>query len=228
MKKFLNIFYKNPICERAFHTLVYCLRRELKDCETVLDLGCGPSSPVQFAGKFKRKVGVEIFVPYLERSRAQGIHDEYFNKKIEELEFRPKSFDAVIMIDVIEHMSKEDALATLKLAEKWAKKKVIISSPNGFVPQKELDGNPYQVHLSGWPVNAMKEMGYRSKGLAGLKVLRQENDDPSMGDNILSSIRLRPRFFWFVISTLSQILVYYFPRLAFGLFSVKRLEPQKF
>jgi len=39
--------------------------------------------------------------------------------------------------------------------------------------------------------------------------------------SLLSSIRFRPRPFWFIVATLSQLVTYWFPKLAFGLFSVK-------
>ena len=102
------------------------------------------------------------------------------------------------------------------------KKKVIITSPNGFVPQREIDDNPWQKHLSGWDRNTMKNLGYKCNGLAGLKCLRMEVQSDTMGDDLMSSIRLRPRPFWFAFSTLSQIIVYFTPSIAFELFSVKR------
>jgi len=216
--------YNNPVLEKLIPTQVYCLRNALADCKTVLDIGCGPSSPLQACGPFERAVGVEAYTPYIEQSRAKGIHHEYVNKLIEELDFPPKSFDAVIMIEVIEHMPEELGMKILKKAEVWAKKKVIVTSPNGFVPQKSLDGNPLQVHLSGWSLRAMTNLGFDCRGLAGLKVLRQEVDSETMGHDITSSMKFRPRFFWFAVSALSQILTYRLPGLAFEIFSVKRVR----
>ncbi len=116
----------------------------------ILDLGCGPSSPLQHCKNIKYSVGVEAFPPYLDVTKAKEIHTEYLAKKIEEVDFPEKSFDAVIMIKVLEHLPEKTGLEMLKKAEKWAKKKVIISSPNGFISQKEVDNNPLQKHLSGW------------------------------------------------------------------------------
>jgi len=221
MKKLISKLYHNPVVSFIFPTVVHCLQRELADCETVLDLGCGPDSPIQFCKNVKYSVGVEIFDKYLKESKKKKIHNKYLKKNILELDFEENSFDAVILIEVLEHLPPSIGRKIIKNAGKWAKKKVIITSPNGFINQKEIDNNPWQKHLSGWDYKKMKSMGFKVKGLAGFKFLRQEAQNDTMGDDLMSSIRFRPRVFWFLIASLSQCLVYRLPRLAFELFSVK-------
>jgi 2-polyprenyl-3-methyl-5-hydroxy-6-metoxy-1,4-benzoquinol methylase len=204
------------------HTVVNCLQRELKECETVLDLGCGPNSPLQYCKNIKYSVGVETFEPYLIESRKRKIHSEYIAKSIMDVDFSENSFDAVIMIEVLEHLPDKDGLEILKRIEKWAKKVVLVSSPNGFLDQKELDNNPLQKHLSGWDYKRMVLLGYKCYGLAGLRQLRQEVQDSTMGDNIMTSMKYSPKWMWFIVATLSQMFTYYFPKNAFELFSVKR------
>ncbi len=221
MEKIIKKLYHHPIISQIIHTSVYCLKRELKDCQSVLNLGCGPASPLQHCRNVTYSVGVEAFKPYLMRSKKKKIHTKYMNRKIEELDFPAKSFDAVIMIEVLEHLPEDVGYMILKKAEKWAKKKVIVSSPNGFVNQKELDDNPLQKHLSGWDYDKMTKLGFKSQGLAGLKFLRREVENETMGSDLLTSIRFRPKFFWFTVATFSQTFTYYFPKLAFELFSVK-------
>ena len=222
MKKLINNLYHSPVLGKVFHTLNYCLQKELKDCESVLDLGCGPSSPIQYCKNIKYSVGVEAFENYLETSKKNKIHSKYLNKRIEDIDFPEKSFDAVVMIEILEHLSNEEGLKILEKVEKWAINKVIITSPNGFIPQKYLDNNPLQRHLSGWDYKTMKKLDYRINGLAGLKFFRQEVQNNVMGDDITTSIRFKPRFFWFIVATLSQIIAYYLPKYAFELFSVKK------
>ena len=85
-----------------------------------------------------------------------------------------------------------------------------------------MNNNPMQVHLSEWDIPKIKFLGFnRFKGLAGLKYLRAEIDHDTMGDDLFISIKYKPKFFWFIIATLSQILTYRLPNLAFGLFCVK-------
>ena len=218
----VSSIYHNKLFETIFPTHVYVLKQELKDCESVLDLGCGPDSPLQYCSNVQHSVGVEAFQPYLEESKKKQIHSEYVSKNIGNLDFEENSFDAVIMLEVIEHLEEQEGLEILKKLEKWARKKVIISTPNGFFPQKVVDNNPMQVHLSGWDIPKIKSLGFnRFKGLAGLKYLRAEIDHDTMGDDLFISIKYKPKFFWFFIANLSQILTYRLPNLAFGLFCVK-------
>jgi hypothetical protein len=167
-------------------------------------------------------VGVEAFHPYVETARLNQTHDEIWETSILGLDIEENSFDAVTLIDVIEHMTREDAQKTITLAKFIARKKVVINSPNGFIAQEALDGNELQKHLSGWDLPDMKSLSFGVRGLAGLKVLRREVDNGSMGDDLLTTIRFRPRFFWFIVSTLSQPITYFVPRFAFSLFSVYR------
>ena len=132
----VKLCYHNKLFESIFPTNVYVLKKELKDCQSVLDLGCGPDSPLKYCNNIKHSIGVEAFQPYLDVSQRKGIHTEYINKNIGELEFEENSFDAVILMEVIEHMEENAGLEVLKKIEFWARKKVIISTPNGFFPQK--------------------------------------------------------------------------------------------
>lgn len=221
MNKIIFKLYHNPIVSFFFPTVVRCLQNELSDCETVLDLGCGPDSPIQYCKNVKYSIGVEVFEPYLKKSKAKKIHNKYYKRDILKLDFPRNSFDAVVLIEVLEHLSAKDGRKIISLASRWAKKKVIVSSPNGFIEQKEVDNNPWQKHLSGWDYSKMSSLGFICRGLAGLKFLRQEVENDTMGDDLTSSIRLRPRVFWFVVASLSQILTARAPGLAFELFSVK-------
>lgn len=218
----ISRIHHSPLLEKVFHTLSYCLQEELKDCETVLDLGCGWSSPLQYCKNIRYSVGVEAYKPYLVKSKGQGVHSKYINKNIEDVSFPDGSFDAVIMIEVLEHFPKKVGLKVLADAQRWAAKKVIVTSPNGFSKQDPFDRNRLQKHLSGWSAATMKKLGFQSKGLQGLKILRKEAEE-HLGE-LTETIRFRPRLFWFVVTSLSQIFSYYTPSLAFDLFSVKYIK----
>jgi SAM-dependent methyltransferase len=222
MKKIIDKIYHNHFFAWLFPTTVFCLRKNLESCESVLDLGCGPSSPLQYCKDIKHSAGVEAFKPYLEESKKRKIHSEYLEKKVEDVDFPENSFDAVIMIEVIEHLPQDEGYAMLKKAEKWARKKVIVSTPNGYLEQSPYDSNPLQKHLSGWNIKTMKKIGYRSWGLSGFKFIRCENPAGAGRDqdDFMASIRLRPKMLWFAVATLSQFFTYYFPKHAFEIFCV--------
>lgn len=223
MHVLINKLHSSDLLGGIFHTVEHCLKRELADCESVLDLGCGPDSIIKKCENVKYSVGVEAFKPYLDRSKAKKIHKEYLHAKIENVNFPDKSFDAVILIEVLEHLSKKSGLEMIKKIQRWAKKKIIVTTPNGFIPQKEVDSNEMQKHLSGWNLREMKELGFTSRGLAGFKLLRQEVQAETMGNDLTTSIRFRPKLLWFIVATLSQLITYFFPNYAFELFNVKKV-----
>lgn len=220
MTKFL---YKK-IYERLKHTtlfgrgqLIKYLEQEIvPDCSSLLDLGCGSNSPIsRFSSKIPYRVGVDIFDNSICLSKKNNIHNEYIKIDILDIEneFEEKSFDCVIAIDLIEHFSKEDGLNLLRIMEKISKKKVVISTPNGFVPQNEYDGNRYQVHLSGWSYEEMVKMGFRIIGIGGWKILRGER----------GGIIWRPKILWFLVSRLTHFYTRNHPEHAFSILCIKNL-----
>lgn len=227
MESLINKIYHNRLFSWFFPTTIFCLRKNLRGCKSVLDLGCGPSSPLQYCKNIRQSTAVEIFQPYFEETRRKKIHTEYIESRIEDLELPEKSFDAVILIEVLEHMSQEAGLEMLQKMQRWARKKVIVSTPNGFLPQNTYDNNPFQKHLSGWDVEKMRSLGFHCRGLSGLKYIRHPNPQEQVSAhkyNLTASIRLRPKLFWFAMATLSQFFVYYFPKHAFGMFCVKKIK----
>lgn len=219
-----NYLYKSKLITLIIPTLPMLLERELKGSTKVLDLGCGPSSPISKIKHSAITTGVDAFLPYIEQAKSNKTHTNYVFGNILEMKFKKNSFDTVILIDVIEHMNEKDAYKLIDLASFWAAKKIIINTPNGFVKQHALDGNPLQEHLSGWPNKKMISMGFKTSGLAGFKFLRREVDHDSMSGSMINSIRFRPKVFWFMIAIISQSLTYFIPSLAFSLFCVKRIK----
>lgn len=159
------------IHDSIFSSYIDELKNETSDCKSLLDVGCGVGSPVQYLSRDMHRVGVDVYGPAIEASKAQGIHNEYCQINVDEIDkqFAAGSFDCVLASDVIEHVTKEDGLALMKKMEYVAKHKIIIFTPRGFLPQGEHDGNPWQVHKSGWEVAEMQGYGYRVIGISGCK-----------------------------------------------------------
>lgn len=197
--------------------LARLLEREIVgSCASLLDIGCGHASPVQrFSRRLERTVGVDLFTPYLERSRAASIHSEYHDVDALDVErrFGARAFDCVLALDLIEHMDKPRGLELLDTMERVARRKVIVFTPNGFVPQSAYDGNPYQAHRSGWWPAEMRERGFRLWGVNGWKALRGERAEP----------RWKPYRFWATLALWSQSFVERHPDQAFHLLCVKDL-----
>lgn len=214
MKKIKD--FVRPIYRKIFLDFDYHLKKDLSDCESILDLGCGHNSHIRFCDA-PYKVGVELFDRYIKESEEKGIHNKYIKSDVTKVDFEPKSFDAVIMIDVLEHLSKQDALELIKKMNTWAKKKIIILTPRGFMHQENVDNNHLQDHLSGWEVKEFKDLGFKVYGINGLKQLR--------GDGAL--VKYKPALFWIIISELTQKITYCFPNFAFHLYAIKEMSKEK-
>ncbi len=192
------------------------LEKYLNDTDTVLDVGCGHSSVIgQINRKFKSE-GIDIHRETLELSRKKKTHDKFKLGDVSKLAslYKENSFDACVSVDVIEHFTKKDSLKLIKDMEKIARKKVIILTPNGFLEQHDFEGNPHQVHKSGWSQKDLEDLGYKVYGLRGLKNLRDKN----------ASIRFKPWIFWGFLAFLSEIVFFPVPALSFDLLAIKNLE----
>jgi hypothetical protein len=46
----------------------------------------------------------------------------------------------------------------------------VITTPLGFMPRDEVDGNPLEAHISGWEPKEVEKLGYRVKK-QGVRIL---------------------------------------------------------
>lgn len=197
----------------------WILERGLRDCDSVLDVGCGHSSAIGSIHRKFKSEGVDLHKETIELSLKRKNHDTYKLADIRKLDrlYKKKSFDACVAIDVVEHFDRKDALKLIKDMETIARKKVIILTPNGFYEQHDFDGNPHQVHKSGWKEKQLHRAGYKVWGLRGLKYLRNDH----------AGIKYKPWLFWGACSFISEIVFFPFPSLSFDLYGVKELKKRK-
>lgn len=114
----------------------------------VLDVGCGIHPQELFPSA--RTVRLDAFQPYLER--VDGIRvcaewQRFFAMLL------PHSFDAVVALDFIEHLTRRQGLRFLREAQRVAPY-VVIFTPNGKMAQTEdawnMGGDHWQTHRSAW------------------------------------------------------------------------------
>ncbi|WJZ48547.1 class I SAM-dependent methyltransferase [Actinomycetia phage DSL-LC01] len=115
--------------------------------DTFLDVGPGEGA----YGKLVRehspltvRHAVEIWAPYVETYRLESIYHKVFicDARI----FFNYKYDLVILGDVLEHMSRDEAKALWSIVGCHAKA-AIISMPIIHYPQGEEEGNPYEAHV---------------------------------------------------------------------------------
>src|SRR5215471_5179954 len=141
--------------------LIKEMRSCTRGCSTVLDVGCGNSSPLRYLPDV-HLVGIDGYPPAVEEARDLRTHDELLVGNVLRLAdlFADRRFDCCFAMDVIEHLKKEDGWRMLEDMERLATRYVVIFTPNGFVPQRSKDGD-LQEHLSGWVPEKMRQRGYR-------------------------------------------------------------------
>lgn len=217
-KIFFIIFMFRSFFHQLGDALFYrCIEKELKGMNSVLDLGCGTNSPVRIINDRKvYKVGVDIFEDCIKISKKNKIHDKYILGSILDVKQKIKNqkFDAVIAIDVIEHLTRKQGYELIKIMKSISNKKVIILTPNVFYIQGEYEGNPYQKHKSGWEYKDFSSRGFDVYGLRGLKYLR--------GD--YATLKYKPWFLWGAISYITELATFRYPKLAYHLFAVYTIK----
>jgi len=126
------------------------------ECETVLDIGSG-IRPMNWY-KPKQHICLDPYDPYLERLAGYGYKTICSTAK-HYLTNRSKfiyddDFEAIYMLDVIEHMHKNEGQEVIELAKEVTGTQLIIFTPKGFMEQTEdawgLGGHEWQTHRSGW------------------------------------------------------------------------------
>lgn len=145
--------------EQLFKTAV----KNIVPVNILLDIGCG-IQPSKFIRPMVH-ICCEPFVDYVvflqnkildENDRSYVIINATWSNAVEL--FPAKSVDTVFLIDVIEHLEKEEALSLLKRTENIARKQIVVFTPLGFMPQSHpdgidawgLNGGAWQEHKSGW------------------------------------------------------------------------------
>jgi cyclopropane fatty-acyl-phospholipid synthase-like methyltransferase len=139
------------------------LKSNLRDCETVLDVGCGEGSILLRLGiKGVKITGLDIWEPYSRNAYARQ-YEHFIVGDIRDEKIGERTFDIVLMTDVLEHIPKSDVFEyVLWKMELAARKKVIIMVPLGDVGNDSYDGNPYQYHKSVWEAGELEKLGYRA------------------------------------------------------------------
>lgn len=131
---------------------------------SVADLGCEHGWAGWFFSQWfpgVRVEGCDVWEPYV-----SGM-DAIFRERYASLrECTAERFlldsvyhDVIHAAEIVEHMPKDQGTAFLKslAAQKGL---AVVTCPLGWMPQGELDGNPFQRHHSAWTPEELEALGY--------------------------------------------------------------------
>lgn len=185
------------------------------ESQTLLDVGCGGNSIVQlFNKRLKESVGIDLFENSIKMAKEKGIHDSYTKCNVLDIDkyFKPKSFDCVLSVDVIEHLEKNKAIELIRKMEDISKKYIVIQTPNGYLYQGAEGGNPYQTHKCGFTYDELKKFDYNIIGMDGPKFLRGK----------CAEIRWKPKILFSILSNILDPFYRFFPKRSFNLLAYKK------
>jgi ubiquinone/menaquinone biosynthesis C-methylase UbiE len=95
--------------------------------DTMLDAGCATGDYIQRLGELGYHcVGVDINSEYIDKAKQKGLDAHVMDLK--HLEFPDKSFDTILLFEVLEHVAKPEEV--IKEANRVARKNVLITVPN--------------------------------------------------------------------------------------------------
>lgn len=160
-------------------TSISIIRNAVGDeVRTVLDLGCGYGGLMKAISRDEswEVTGVDADSSSLQSARNTPAYKYLIKGDLETvvrgLIKKKQKFDVVLMSQVIEHLTKQKGERILDLIEKLVIKRIVITTPNGFMEQIEesLNGNIHQEHLSGWQKEDFAKRGYEVKGM-GFKLI---------------------------------------------------------
>jgi hypothetical protein len=157
---------------------------------------------------------LDISLDAIEQARKLNLHDEYIQADIRSYP-SDRKFDAVIACNMLEHLTREEAVRVLLSMEAMAQRLLYVETPRGFLEQPTVSGNPHQRHWSGWFPHDFESRGYTVFGM-GVRGLR----------GVQGGSRIFPEP---VVRSLERglaWLVFRRPRLAFCMAAIRYVDEQ--
>jgi len=138
---------------------------------TILDVGAGQGKYGRLLSNFTNVDACEVWKPYVEENNLRELYREVYVCEIETLCLAGRHYDVVIMGDVLEHLTVEDAQDTLTELQEDCDD-IIVVVPYQYEQGPE-HGNHYQRHLQAdlthalmfdrYPQLRLMTVEYRSK-----------------------------------------------------------------
>lgn len=132
----------------------------------ILDVGPSDGKWRTLLSDYRHMDAVEVWKPYADRCR--GMYEHVYVQDIKDFEY--DWYDLIILGDVIEHLTVEDAQKVIDYAMERCRD-MIVAVPFLY-KQGEVGGNPYEVHIQDDLTRELFEKRYK-----GLMVLCEARAD---------------------------------------------------
>jgi len=117
--------------------------------KSVLDIGAGQGTYYHVLNKYIPETVwscVEAWQPYIDNFGLKNFYTNIYNEDVRTFDVSGHLYDLVIAGDVLEHMSKDEALAVFAKFKSICKY-FIISIPIIKWPQDAINDNSYEIHV---------------------------------------------------------------------------------
>lgn len=123
--------------------------------KTGLDIGCGLGTYAKLLPDLTW-TGVEVWEPYVHQYNLRNVYPTFH--LADARAWQPDGhWDIAVAGDVLEHMTRDEAIKLFAKLRSCADT-VIVSIPIGHLPQDDIEGNPYEVHITeDWSVESVAE-----------------------------------------------------------------------
>lgn len=123
------------------------------EIKTVVDIGPGSGTYIELVKEQAgccvdaQWIGIEIWEPYIAQFRLKDRYNTIINADVRTVDWQQLNPDVVIAGDVLEHMTKQDAVSLVDQVLAVAKT-LIVSIPIRHMPQDEhAYENPHEAHV---------------------------------------------------------------------------------
>jgi SAM-dependent methyltransferase len=184
----------------------------------ILDIGCGRYSALSQLIKTQNfyAVGLDIFEPHVRASNHRGTYQGVICADVRALPIKDKQFDLIVLLEVLEHLDKEDGQKALSELERVSREAILLTTPLRKCPHHDYYGNPYEEHRYVWSMEELNASGFviRGKGIRGLTV----------GDRWWSDSPIFFRPLQYIIYMIGTAFSYFFPVIAADAIAWKYLD----
>jgi hypothetical protein len=160
----------------AMELITNRIMSHVKEGMNILELGCGLEAPWQYGIQKRANLFtmIDAYAPYLANNLTHGDNVIKICGVAPEILTVINNQDLVLIIDVMEHLTEDDSIATLlRLFE--IGKKILLLTPNGHYPQEKdnylMGADYWQQHKREWNEKELMDMGFNVEVWGGFHPL---------------------------------------------------------